>query len=61
VRDYHCRKCRRWLFASDATSGRLRVTCPDRRCRTEQWVFLGGHHPAPPEPAPDCAILVASG
>lgn len=46
--EYTCRKCGWHLFESDATSGRLRVTCPNRRgldgkpCKTSQLVFLGG-------------------
>ena len=41
VIDYRCRACRYWPFASDATHGRVRITCPSQRCRVAQLVFLG--------------------
>jgi hypothetical protein len=43
---YHCRKCKRFLFESDATEGRVRLTCRYRDCKTAQMVFLGGHFKA---------------
>lgn len=76
MNDYHCRKCHRWLFASDATYGRVRVMCPARSCRAEQWVFFGGQQssarppskspdtvcrPAASEPEAACAILSLGG
>ncbi len=39
---YRCRRCARLLFESDAAVGRVKVICPDRRCKTAQVVFLGG-------------------
>lgn len=43
--DYRCRECGTWLLASDATHGRLRVRCPNRRCGRVQLLFLGGFQP----------------
>jgi hypothetical protein len=40
--EYRCRRCRRWLFSSDAEWGRLRLVCPNTRCREDQTIFLGG-------------------
>ena len=48
VRSYYCRKCGRSLFDSDAELGRVRTTCPDRRCKVTQIVFLGGHFASRP-------------
>jgi hypothetical protein len=42
VTEYCCRRCRRWLFSSDAEWGRLRLVCPNTRCREDQTIFLGG-------------------
>lgn len=43
--DYRCCACGTWLLASDATRGRLRIRCPNRRCGRVQLVFLGGFQP----------------
>lgn len=40
--EYRCRACRRLLFRSDATWGRLEALCPRKRCQTLQTIYLGG-------------------
>lgn len=42
MREYRCRACGWFLFESDAGFGRVRMTCPNRRCDTRQVVYLGG-------------------
>jgi hypothetical protein len=44
--EYRCRRCCRWLFSSDAEWGRLRLVCPNTRCREDQTIFLGGRRTA---------------
>lgn len=45
--EYVCRGCKGFLFASDATVGRVQgVKCRDRRCGLVQTVYLGGRRTA---------------
>lgn len=39
TRDYHCPVCRRFVVASDAEAGTMRVKCPD--CREWRVIKLG--------------------
>ena len=48
--EYRCAKCGWWLFSSDATRGKIEVTCSNRRCEKRQTIYLGDRQPVVKQP-----------